>query len=384
MKKLLVILAAVALVCAFTVPASAVDWNFYGSARMATWYTSEDFGDGLNSAGTDDSDDGTVWQLQGNTRIGARVKGETTRGRFELGMDEDDTTQSNEVLVRLLFGTWNFGAGTLKVGKDYTPTNQFISSSAWGGAAGGEDANLLNSGTFYGDRRGHIGLSIAGFEIALVNYRDASLDTDSDVAGAGGGDQDNYLPKIEASYGMAFDNFNFTLQGGYQTFTIEDVVSEVDGSTNDVDVDSYVVGAHGGVNLGPVALRASAFMAQNGANAGWSYSSGAGLWDGDDDINDMDTIGAALVGVFSMSDMLAFEAGVGYRNDDRDGRFEDGEVLRSYKEDETIQYYLQALIRLAPGVTLQPEVGFIDLMDDDEGEDEGESFYLGAKWQIDF
>ena len=73
MKKLFVILAAMALVFAFTVPAAAVDWNFYGSARMSTWYSSQDFGDGLNAAGTSDDDDGVRWALQSNSRIGARV-----------------------------------------------------------------------------------------------------------------------------------------------------------------------------------------------------------------------------------------------------------------------------------------------------------------------
>ena len=85
MKKLLVILAAVALVWAFAAPASAVDWNFYGSARMATFYTSDDFGDLETTAGQDD-DTGTQWDLQGNSRIGVRVKGEgSVSGRIELG-----------------------------------------------------------------------------------------------------------------------------------------------------------------------------------------------------------------------------------------------------------------------------------------------------------
>ncbi len=41
MKKFTILMAAIALVC-FSVPAMAVDWSFYGNARMATFYTSED------------------------------------------------------------------------------------------------------------------------------------------------------------------------------------------------------------------------------------------------------------------------------------------------------------------------------------------------------
>ena len=76
MKKFTILMAAIALVC-FSVPAMAVDWNFYGNARMATFYTSRDFGDGKNAAGTDDSDTDLQWDLQGNSRIGATVKAES-------------------------------------------------------------------------------------------------------------------------------------------------------------------------------------------------------------------------------------------------------------------------------------------------------------------
>ena len=86
MKKFFILFTAVALVCAFGIPAMAADapaWNFYGSARMATWYsnTSEELGRSVTNNpwfGNDDS--GTIWELQGNARIGATVKGETIGG----------------------------------------------------------------------------------------------------------------------------------------------------------------------------------------------------------------------------------------------------------------------------------------------------------------
>jgi len=51
MKKLTILFAAIMLVC-FAVPAMAIDWNFYGNARMATFWESRDFGDGTNAAPT--------------------------------------------------------------------------------------------------------------------------------------------------------------------------------------------------------------------------------------------------------------------------------------------------------------------------------------------
>jgi len=78
MKKLTILIAAVALVC-FSVPAMAVDWNFYGNARIATYYVSDDYGDGLNPAGTDTKDSELQWNMQGNSRIGANIKAENLK-----------------------------------------------------------------------------------------------------------------------------------------------------------------------------------------------------------------------------------------------------------------------------------------------------------------
>jgi len=124
MRKLFVLLAAVAFVVAFTVPAMAADWSFYGSARMYTFmsdYSKEYTGTGF-------SDDDLSWFLQGNSRIGAKVKAGAVSGRFEYGSGPS---------LRLLNGAWNFGGGTLVVGQDYSPIDTFISNQQgpahWGG-----------------------------------------------------------------------------------------------------------------------------------------------------------------------------------------------------------------------------------------------------------
>ena len=71
MKKLFVILTALALVWAFAAPAAAVDWNFYGSARMATFWSSSETGSGSTKA----EESELQWEGQNNSRIGANVKG---------------------------------------------------------------------------------------------------------------------------------------------------------------------------------------------------------------------------------------------------------------------------------------------------------------------
>ncbi len=368
MKKIILVIAAVALLAS---PAMAVDWNFYGSARMATFYISRDFGDdqgdlsgeGTAFNGDQDEDDRLQWEMQTNSRLGATVRAENIRGRFEWGIDD----RENNVSARRLFGEWDFGAARLKVGKDYTPIAQFVSGQVFDG-----DLGLLGLGAAYGSRRGQIALSFGGFEVALIDPQTAGI-----IRGMTTGDVDNNIPKIEAKFGMSFDTWNFAVNGGYQYFEIEDAGL----ADEDVDVHSWTLGGDIGFNFGPAYLRAAFNAGTNVGDAGWhlTKSDNTAAYDGDDDTDDVDTIMGLLVGGFKFTDQLTFEAGVGYREDDSDAPGED--------EDEDLTGYLQAVISLAPGVWIIPEVGFTDLDDDisdDDDNDEGDQFYLGAKWQIDF
>jgi hypothetical protein len=385
MKKLLVIIAVVAL---FAAPAAAVDWNFYGSARMATFYTSQDFGDNETAAGSpqsQDDDDGLDWDLQGNSRLGARVKGETVDGRIEFGIN-DSVPGGGTVTSRLVYGTWNFGAGTLKVGKDYTPVSQFISAQTFAA-----DLGLLGIGTYYGFRQGQIALSFGNLNVAFVtqtqsdistaptgganvNYDGPSFATPGTATGA---DNDSYIPKIEASWGMAMGAFDFGLMGGFAYYTIEDVESlQNPGSTDDVDVTSWVIGGNVGFSFGPAYIKGAVSYDQNGGNAGW-YSQ-PGFWDGDDDMKDTNVLQAALVGGFKMSDMVAFEVGGGLADQDYD--------LKGVDNTTPWSVYGNATVQLAPGVWIIPEVGYFDWDSSgaDDDDDLGSTFYIGGKWQIDF
>ncbi len=383
MKKFTILIAAIALVC-FSVPAMAADWNFYGNARMATFYVSEDLGDST-TAGGDDGDTDLQWDLQGNSRFGATIKAENISARIEMGINE------SSVSSRRVFGVWNFGAGKMKVGKDYTPVSQFISGQVFDG-----DLGLLGIGTVYGSRKGQISFSFGGFEIALINPSSGFISGLSDSVSAvasvtlagstvitittsSNGDIDEYLPKIEASWGMSFDAFNFGLQGGFNTYSIEDVTTAT--GTEDVDVTSWTIGGTAGFNFGPGYVKAALSYGQNIGDAGWSIPGlhnigGFAVWDGDDGTDDTDTLQGALVGGLKVSDMLSFELGGGYRSDDPDAT--------GAKKSEPWAVYLQSVIALAPGVYIIPEVGYFDEDDDGSGGDAGNIFYLGGKWQINF
>jgi hypothetical protein len=403
MKKLTILMAAVALVC-FSVPAMAVDWNFYGSARMATFWVSDDFGDGENAAKTDSKDQDLQWDFQGNSRLGANVKAENIKGQIELGLKGD--SGDIDVGTRRAYGVWNFGAGYLKVGKDYTPVTNFISGQVFA-----VDLGMLGIGNMYGARPGQVAFGFGNFEIALITPKadliNGMKDATSTLGGSAPstfaalpgppyvnpgvkstrafkGDPDRILPKIEAKWGMGFDAWNFNLFGGYQYYSIEDVTSfATAGDTDDIDVNSWVVGGDVGFNFGPAFVKGQLSYGSNIGNANWgdpgtqySGQSGLAVWDGDDDVNDTTTLQALLVGGLKVSDMLSFEAGAGYRENITDGGTE--------RDGKPWGVYVQSVIALAPGVYVVPEVGYFDFDNNAKGEDAGSQFYLGGKWQIDF
>jgi hypothetical protein len=372
MKKLTILIAAIALVC-FSVPAMAVDWNFYGSARMATFYVSDDLGGQDTAAGNDKLSD-LQWDLQGNSRVGANVKAENLKGQFEFGVSSDSSGGGN-VSARRLYGVWNFGPGTLKVGKDYTPTSQFISGQAFDA-----DLGLLGIGTQYGNREAQIAFGFGGFEVALIQMHSQAISTAGGTAAVG--DIQEYLPKIEAKWGMSFDAFNFNLMGGLNYYSIKDVASLTNpGDTNDISVTSYTIGGDAGFNFGPGYVKAAVSYGQNWGNAKWgldgNHNQGSpAVWDGDDSIDDTTSWMAALVAGMKVSDMLSFEGGFGYRSDNPD--------VNGAETSKPWAVYVQSVIALAPGVYLIPEVGYFDGDKTFADTDATTEFYLGGKWQIDF
>ena len=317
--------------------------------------------------------------MQGNSRLGANVKADHIKGQVELGLGPgsgDGDGSDGGVSTRRVYGTWNFGAGSLKVGKDYTPVSVFVSGQVFDA-----DAGLIGFGAPYGGRPGQLELEFGGFKVAAITPKiNAGLDTD-DGANSAGGQAKRVIPKLEASWGMGFDAWNFDLFGGYQYYSLKDVDSLTNpGSTDDVTVTSYIVGASGKFNFGPAYVGAQFMYGENMADARWSGGSFAkATWDGDDSTNDVTTYGGIFVAGMKVSDMLSFEAGVGYIVDDpkdADNGFD--EKTKAY------DVYGQAVVALAPGVYIIPEAGYRDFGNNPQDEDQGTQFYLGAKWQIDF
>lgn len=361
MKKLLILLAACALGIAYTAPVIAADWEFYGSARMSTFW--EDKSKETTAQGQFDDEDLT-WDLQSNSRIGATVSSGAIAGQFEYGRDPN---------LRLLYGTWNFGAGTLLVGQDYTPIAYFISNQVWN-----TDADLLGFGSSYDGRNPQLKVMMKGFSLALVKPNVTS------ATGLVSTETDTTIPKIVASYDFNLGAFALHLIGGYNSH--DDVV--VVGTTErEYSIDSYIYGVGFKFSPGPFYVNGNIYSGKNPNNFGLTdqcqctQAVGAVYSPATDSIEDADTLGYALVVGFKASDMVAFEAGYGIVKDEIDA----GAV--TYESDVTA-YYVNATINLAKGFFIVPEVGKIDYGDTEvtgqSDNPQGEITYVGAKWQVNF
>jgi hypothetical protein len=345
----------------------AADWNFYGSARMATFVVDVD----PDVPGVD-SDTDLQWAQQGNSRIGATVKfNDEIGGGFEM---------SDSFGKRKLYGTYAFGNGAqLLLGQTYPPSAIFGSNSVYDG-----DGDLLGIGEFYEGRVPMIQFSMAGFKVALISpsvtgydetearenafTSDDGVDTiDVVVEDAVAYDTDTTLPKIEVAYTFKADMFSVTGFAGYQTYTLD--------GAQDYDIDSMVYGLGAGLNFGPLFVNLGVHAGTNLGNYG-AYQpyldDGAAL--GATDTLDNDGLGYLAVVGFNASDMLTIEAGYGH---------EESELDNSNNKQEADQYYVNATINITKGFFIVPEIG-MQTFKEDASTEEPEVFYWGAKWQINF
>ncbi|WDP85698.1 MAG: hypothetical protein HUN05_11630 [Desulfobacter sp.] len=354
MKKLMIAVAAIAM---FASSAYAADWNFYGNARFYTFYESVDH----NTPGTDDTDN-TVWATSPNSRIGANVKvSDELSGRFEWDIASD-------IRIRLLYGEWNFGAGSLLVGQDWTPTNIFGSNQV-----GATELGLGGLGEMGGGRTGQLKLKMGGFRLALatpdVNAMDDTTGVtlkDDDYAGVAY-DTEVKIPQILASYRFAGDNWSVKGVAGYQKFDLENQ-----------SVSSYIVGIGGDVAFGAATLYASIHSGENIGNLQNGAATGGALTDGSyavvdgTTVIDNENLSCRFIVNYVFNDMISAEIGYGYTENELDTP---GAV-----SDEAQSYYINLPINLAPGVILTPEIGVVDEKED--GQDK--TTYYGAHWRINF
>lgn len=167
MKKVLLTLIAVLM----AVPAFAIEVynngenavDIYGTLRGYIGY-----GHGVDGV-SDTTDDNFLYGIQGNSRIGVRLKVGNFSGQVELGAVETTLygrSEGSNVGLRQAWGAYSFGnAGALLAGKTDTPT-----------AMGGFISDIMDTdgglngfgGSTTGSRRFQIQYNVAGLSIALI------------------------------------------------------------------------------------------------------------------------------------------------------------------------------------------------------------------------
>ncbi len=328
----------------FSDGALAADWKFYGTASINTFWADSDLNDKTQFS----------QELNPGANIGAEVAvSDTLSGGFEYG------TEDGSANVVTLWGAWDFGAGSLLIGQAEVVAYQGVSGQVWD-----DDRALDGLGEFNPGERAQIRLTFGTFEVAAVS-------PDTQVATATGLDDaasEVKVPNIQVRYTFDNNNFDAGVAGGFGSFDY-----------NDEDVASYVVLASMGVTVNRFRLAAQGWFGQNVGNIAAQDTRGDGE-DGfaiyeNNNIQDVDAWGAALVVQMAVNDMLSLEAGYGYVDMDYGNA-----VLYGNDNDKVISYYLSAPVTLAEGIQIVPEIGVVDY--NESGQDD--ITYGGAKWQIEF
>lgn len=408
MKKLFV--ATVLLVSwaglAHAVGNHNLNWEFYGSARISTFCTNWNVdmldGPGYNPfAGTGGDTDAYEQDLNGNAHIGANTKvNDSLTAKFEYG------AKSGDANIRILWGEWDFGVGSLGVGQNYTPLLFPYSNQVYNiYALGDGDTCMSLFGMLYGKREPMIRLKFGTFQIAAVKPRLLVNSYYTYVGNAinapqRGPDTQVVIPNLQAKYRIDFNWGHINMATGYQQF-------EVQADRESWDVTSYILAVGGRLNLGKAYFKGCVWGGQNVGNLadiivnGQIFSTyenayadpivkdGAGLgfaqWS-DGTLNtatggaygyekglvDNDALAALIVAGYEIRRGFYVEAGYGYT---RTKLNTDGA-----EKDDCHTIYLQSTIFLAEGVFLTPEIGYLNAVQDGQPE----VFSAGIKWQINF
>lgn len=380
MKKLFVFMVAAALVMGCVLPAMAADKevSFYGNVRMDTFWIDRDRntanmlappGAAYNRTPNTLFDETDVWWdiCAGCSRFGARFKAGDVSANVEI-------RPNNGSYYRQWWGAWNFGPGSLLIGQTWSPTFQGISNSVFDGG----------DGAAYGECGGSLRVPMVqlSFPFEVGTLKVAFERNGTSVAGIGGNytDSEAYLPKVEFSFNGKGGPVGFGVFGGYNWLDARDILTD-----NTVGLDGYYLGAMINVPIGPAYIKASAYIGENPAEYGLFIPGQpfrANLQVGTTNVQDVEIFGFMAVAGMKFTDMLAVEAGYGYATSERENV-----AIGMDDEDEKAFYYIQMPITLAKGVTVTPEIGKFDEKDhilNGVTVDDGDAFYYGAYWRVDF
>jgi hypothetical protein len=332
------------------------DSNFYGSARLATFYNISDVGKVSDKNADIDE------HLHGNSTLGANFSNGDVVGKVEYG-------GGAAVGLRLLYGTWNFGSGKLTVGQDY---NSYYLGSAqvhgddlafkgYGALWDQRQAQIrvnLNNGVYFAAIQPSIGAgAVMGTGVAPGSPTVVAI-TNAQVPGI-----QIYLPKLNVGYARKASNVSYNAGIVGQTYKNE---------TIDTDVLSVLGYVNGSAAFGATTITASVSFAQNAGNMGFNGRMAY------DTANKKDVTGfeGYLQLTQKVSDMVSSNVGFGYATD-KSG-------ASGAKADDKMAVFVNTPVTLAKNVTVTPEFTYYDQLDDAAGKAYIKQYAVGAKWQINF
>jgi len=349
MRKLFILLAAVAFAFAFTTPAKA-EVNFSGFVAFETYMQSVD-----NVGTTPDADD-LIWTLDRTcSRLSVNFAEGPVAGYVEIRPNVGS-------YVRHWWASWNFGAGTFGIGQTWTPEFSCIGSVKRGcGVAGPLDPACSARIPFVQVQFG--GLKIAAGEPSAPGGVVGGTYTDTETS----------LPKLMASYNLNVGMVGLKFFGGYNTYSERDPATD-----QSQDIDSYVVGLTASAGFGPLTVKGMVYTGENTVEYGVGAPGFDAAWNGTAIVDASGTWYGIDV-AYAVSDMLKVAAGyqTGEGESDLPGTY----------EDPTSTYFVNATFTLAKGVTITPEYAVVD--DDEITEagvkcEEGKTSWIGVYWQINF
>ncbi len=282
-KKTAAIAATVGALTALALPATA-ETNMYGSARLATFYNLADTPAGGKSAGFDE-------HLQGNSTFGANFKKGEVDGKFEVGAG------TGSVVLRLLYGTWNFGAGKLIIGQDYN-------SYYLGSAQVHTDDNAFKAyGAQWDTRQPQIRVNLNnGVYFSVIQPTGNVSGTDLGVNAEASSNVKMYLPKLNVGYAR---------KAGAVGYNVGVVGTTFKNVTADKQITAILGYANGTAAFGATLLTASISASQNAGNMSFL---GRKVYDA---TNKKDAVGfeGFLQISQKISDIISGNVGFGYAGD---------------------------------------------------------------------
>lgn len=352
MRKLLVLLAAVAFVFAFTTPAKA-DVSFSGYVAMMTYMLDVD-----NPAPTKDSSD-LDWDKDNTcSRLTVNFKEGPVGGLVEIRPNVAS-------YVRHWWGTWNFGGGTLGVGQYWTPEFSSISSMSYGCGA----MDVIDCGGSV--RQPMIQVQFGGLKIAAAN---PSTGVATGLP-AGYTDTETSMPKIMASYDLNMGGVGLKFYGGFNSVDARDPTTDQSQS-----IDSHLLGVNATFGAGPLTIKGQVWTAENSVEYGAGTTGHfAATWDGTK-ICDESFMSYGFDLAYKASDTVTVTAGyfLSESESDQTGTW----------EDETSTMHVNATFTLAKGVTITPEYAVLDRKDCSDSATtkvkEAKDTRIGVYWKIAF